>query len=283
MSASSAEVAYFGRVCEEDITEVSVHITHSCEKETPGHDDDLLPFYHANPELVGIYKDIASSDVSEERNTTVRRYLDCISYVEGNKMIRSNTDDRRFVADNCTYHYIEDTWTKRLFEAVVSRFKHDDVEYTASYRSRSCNRAVLKRMPEGMPNDSLLFHGSPDIIIQYKPITVLDCDICCLEVKKHEDAVYLPGSMMPQQAGQILCYIHQLLVAQIIKKIIGNKHLNEATGYGLYVVRASGQCILFKMVLSERPLKISAKVYYGRDRTAVLCAALNALSVCHKT
>ena len=92
---------YFGRACEEDITEVSVHVTHFCEKETPGHDDDLLPFYHANPELVGIYKDFASSDVSEERNTTVRRYLDCISYVKGIKMIRSNTDDKRFVADNC--------------------------------------------------------------------------------------------------------------------------------------------------------------------------------------
>ena len=37
--------------------------------------------------------------------------------------------------------------------------------------------AVLRRMPKGTPVGSLLFHGLPDIIIKYKPITIQEEDI----------------------------------------------------------------------------------------------------------
>ena len=42
------------------------------------------------------------------------------------------------------------------------------VDYTASLRGDSANQAVLKRMPIGMPINTLLFHGSPDILIKYR-------------------------------------------------------------------------------------------------------------------
>ena len=63
------------------------------------------------------------------------------------------------------------------------------------------------------------------------------------------------SSILPQQTAQILCYIHQLLVAQIINKV---QMFSINTGYGLYITKETGHCILFQMTLSKKkgPLKI---------------------------
>ena len=89
--------------------------------------------------------------------------------------------------------------------------------------------------------------------------------------------------MIPQQAGQVICYIHQLLVAQILNiSVAGEVNLDGATGYGLYVIRGSGTCILFRVTLTSKPLAISAKVFYGSGyKTSILCTALHELASCH--
>ena len=287
MQASSVELQSFGRACEEEISEACVPVF-QCNNPDSGHDDDLLPFFHSNPELSEIYKIISNSNNEpQQRKVAVARYLDCVTFVETNREVR-DVNDRRFHADNNTYYYSKDTWTKRLFEAVASRYRDDNVDLTAPLRGDSCNQAVLRRMPKGTPIDSLLFHGSPDIIIKYKPITVQEENnqfgIGCIETKKYQTVPYSSSSMIPQQAGQVICYIYQLLVAQIINKIMaGQVDTAGATGYGLYVMRGNGTCILFKVNLTGNPLNIDAKIYYGvGHKAAVLCIALNELASCHK-
>jgi len=139
-------------------------------------------------------------------------------------------------------------------------------------------------MPKGTPTDSLMFRGSPDIIMKHKPVTIQDGSnykFACIETKKSFSVPYLSMSMIPQQAGQVICYIHQLLVAEILNKFVAGQVTDGATGHGLYIMRESGTCILFKVSLTGNPLSISAKVLYGvHDRAVVLCTAIDQLDLC---
>jgi len=46
MAASTAELRCFGRVYDEEITEVARPVFH-CDGHNRDHDDDLLPFFHS--------------------------------------------------------------------------------------------------------------------------------------------------------------------------------------------------------------------------------------------
>ena len=144
-------------------------------------------------------------------------------------------------------------------------------------------------MPKGTLIGSLLFHGSPDIIIKHKPVTVEDEEIriSCIETKKDETPSYTTKSMISQQAGQLICYIFQMVVAQMLNNLMAGTVCTAGTGYRLYILRATENCILFKVALSGNPLIISVKLYYGVScktavlcscKTAVLCMALNDLA-----
>ena len=167
VGASSVELQSFGRTCKQEMTEVCVLVFH-CNNRESSHDDDLLPFFHSNPELSEIFKIISNNDNEPEqrKKIAVARYLSCITFMETNREFRG-PNDRRLHADNNTYCYSEGTWMKRLYKAVSSRYQNDDVDYTAPLWGDSCNQAVLRRMPKGTPIDSPLFHGFPDIIIKY--------------------------------------------------------------------------------------------------------------------
>lgn len=170
--------------------------------------------------------------------------------------------------------------------AVASRYHDDNVEYTADLRGNSCNQAVLQRMPKGTPINSLIFHGSPDMLIKYKPISIQneDVGIGCIETKKNDSTTYNCQSMIPQQAGQLVCYIYQMIVAQMINNVMAGKVCEAGVGYGLYIMRSNGKCLLFKVTLSSEPLVVSAKIYYSvRYKPAVLCRALEDLASCFKS
>ena len=284
VAASGVELESFGRICEKGIGEKATAVFR-CDSEECGHDDDLLPFFHSNPELLTIYP-LISNNVEEPqpRKDKIQRYLNCISFVEDRSDLGCSSDQRRFHADNYSYVYAEDTWTKRLFEAVSSRYQSSKVEYTAPFRGRSCMQAVLKRMPKGTPIDTLMFRGSPDIIMKHKPVMIQDGSsykFTCIETKKSLTMPYLSTSMIPQQAGQVICYIHQLLVAEILNKFVAGQVTDGAIGHGLYIMGESGSCILFEVSLTENPLSINAKVLYGvHNRVVVLCTAIDHLNSC---
>ena len=58
--ANTIEFTNFGRAYEKEVLEVHKVVLH-CKGGDESHDDDLLPFFHSNPELINIYKTIANN------------------------------------------------------------------------------------------------------------------------------------------------------------------------------------------------------------------------------
>ena len=267
--ANGIEFANFARACGKEVTEVC-QVVFRCKGGDESHDDDLLPFFYSNPQLTDIYKMIARSTNDVHRKAKIDNYLSSIDYVESSREFRGD-DDQRFHVDHNKYYYNEDTWAKRLFVALSSRYHDLQVQYTADLRGNSCNDAILQKMPEGTPRESLLFYGSPDVIIKHMPIEIHD-------EEKNEIAPYSSHSMIPQKAGQLICYIHQMIVAQVLNNVMLDKECTGGVGYGLYIMKASGTSILFKVTMSEAPLELSATACYGAQAlTAAVCTAINDL------
>ena len=276
--ASGVEFANFGRACGKDVNEECQAVFH-CNGDDESHDDDLLPFFYSNPVLTDIYEKIASSTNDVHRKAKVDNYLNNINYVESNREFRGD-DDRRFHLDHNKYYYSEDTWTKRLVVALSFRYTDHQVQYVADLRGNSCNDLILQKMPVGTPSEILLFYGSPDAIIKHTPIEIQDEEISysCIESKRNESAPYSSHSMIPQKAGQLICYIHQMIVAEVLNNVMSGKECTVGVGYGLYIVKANGRSILFKVTMSEAPLQLSARVYYGvQALTVPVCTAISDL------
>ena len=72
-----------------------------------------------------------------------------------------------------------------------------------------------------------------------------------------------------------------MIVAKILNTVMEGKTCEACVGYGLYIMRSNGKCILFKVALSSKPLVVSAKIFYSVGyKPAVLCRALEELASC---
>lgn len=276
--ACSVDFTSIARACKNQVTE-TYEAVGSCEKGEQ-HDDDLMPFFLSNPELIFFYESILSSGGT--RKVKAEECLQCLHYIDINKDYR-NESDERFFHDHNVYQYEEDTWTKRLFKATALRYSDFNVQYTADARGKACNSIIMTKMPTGTPLDVLLFHGSPDMMLRYKPIAVGSEEsksTGCIETKKNEHTAYMANSIIPQQAGQLIAYIHQMLVALALNKLTEGQQCTAIKGVGLYVMR-SGRCILLTVTLSPDPLDVAAHMYFGlRVPSAVLCKGLDTLVSC---
>lgn len=211
MQAGHVKLSYIERACRKDIRETHIPVFY-CNNEDVSH-DDLLPFFFSNPDLTHVYPEPAKCS-DQPRKSMLNSCISCTDYVESSGDYQSS-NDKRFTKDHNLFCYTEDTWTMRLFIAVVSQFYNDHVDYTALLRGDSCNQAVLQRMPAKTPINTLLCYGSPDILIKHKPLSVDDeGGVGCIETKKNESISYNSTSMIPQQAGQLIGYIHQMITAE---------------------------------------------------------------------
>lgn len=132
------------------------------------HDNDLMPFFLSNPELVMYFNSINKEG---SRRIKVQEYLDSIDFVRKNCTYR-NFYDEKFFHDHNIYYYEEDVQTRRLNVATKLCYTNVDVQYTVDLRGMACNSVLLCKMPVGTKLDIFLFHGSPDMLLQYKPIEV---------------------------------------------------------------------------------------------------------------
>lgn len=178
--ASDVTFTNIVRASKQEVTEVCEGVW-KCE-EGNSHDEDLLPFLLSNPELRIYYKDAITRETPSGQ-MRVQKYLDSLEYVERMGCYRDG-EDKRYFRDHHTYEYAEDIWTRRLSRAMKFRYTNLNIKYTAHYRGSASNSVVLQKMPEGTPLDIFLFHGSPDIMIQCKPISVeQDLITGCIETK----------------------------------------------------------------------------------------------------
>ena len=67
MAASNVELTNFQRACVGEMVEVHKPVF-LCKKNEESHNDDLLPFYHSNPELIDIYNLICDDSEDQERH-----------------------------------------------------------------------------------------------------------------------------------------------------------------------------------------------------------------------
>ena len=77
IKASDVQFTSIARATREDITETYEGIE-SCDKEEDDHDEDLLTFFHSNPELIAYYKKDATRQGSTTRITKVQKCVESL-------------------------------------------------------------------------------------------------------------------------------------------------------------------------------------------------------------
>ena len=117
------------------------------------------------------------------------------------------------------------------------------------------------------------FMGLQDITIQIRPINV-EKEITptgCIESKQHKKTPSLFNSMIPEDAGQLIAYIHQMIVINAVNKTLKGEDCTYIDGMELFVIR-SGKCIFYKVKLSAEYLSINACTFCSfKSPTSALC------------
>lgn len=179
-----------------------------------------------------------------------------------------NIDDERFICDHNVYEYGEDTWTRRLYVAIKLRYTNMDVSYTADARGMACNTVILRRLPLGTKIEVLLFHGSPDMLIQGMPISWKQDALKprCIRRCVFNDTRRCQSTNWIYSSDDDSNILNELKDGHLYASIIGK---------GLFVVRSSGKCILFQVKISKDGMSISACTYcFSPVPQVALCKAL---------
>ena len=150
--------------------------------------------------------------------------------------------------------------------AIKQRYSNFNVKYTASARGRKSNSIVLSLLPAGTLLDIFYFMDH--------------LTSGCIETKEYKKSPYQSSLMIPEEAGQLIAYIHQMMMVYAIGKLLKGEECTSINGVGLYVAR-KGKCILFDVYLSADFLKVNACTYCPIDSPAAsLCKALTELTKC---
>ena len=123
------------------------------------------------------------------------------------------------------------------------------------------NSAVLCKMPAGTKMDVFLFYGSPDMLLNSKQIEIDKIATTgCIEAKKvNRNVPYASNSIIPEEVGQLVAYVHQMMVVFTVNQLKGIES-TCVKGIGLYVMKC-GKCILLKLSLSANSLSVSAHTF----------------------
>ena len=86
----------------------------SHDEDLPNQEEDLLPFFLSNPELVLYYNNLP---IEGTRGIMVKEYLESLQYVDKHGHYKNASDEKKF-CDHNMYEYEEDTWSRRLYMAI---------------------------------------------------------------------------------------------------------------------------------------------------------------------
>ena len=158
------------------------------------------------------------------------------------------------------------------------------MEYTATYRGNAANECILKRMATGASFSAHLFHGAPDIMIKAVPL-VIDCE-CIIENKSATEGSYQSNSRLSNQSGQLVAYLHQLIVIKGIQMAIQMAIENTTSfppleAHGLYITSKKNP-IVFSLRMSDKEMSITATYYLAyHQQPFALCRAVRYLILCN--
>ena len=177
-----------------------------------------------------------------------------------------------FLLDSKDYCLSEDIWSKRL-GYILRNVYPNVIEVTATKKGNAANEVILRKLPMGATLKMLLFHGSPDLIINSYPLKIKQG---CIENKQqNEFAPYVPSSPVPNQCGQLLACMYQHMVVQYLRHVMKFEEFTGVLGQGMFIVRKS-DVFLFSMWISNEGLQIEANCFTScGNEIAMFCVVMD--------
>ena len=190
-----------------------------------------------------------------------------MTYVTTYKKYRDDRD-KCYTLDSKDYCHSEDVWTERL-ASILKNVYPNAIEMTATKKGNAANDVMLTKFPKGVTLKMLLFHGCPDLIINSSPLMLTQG---CIENKLQGEFVpYIMSSPIPDQCGQLLACMYQLMMLQYLRQLMNGEECTQVKGQGMFIIRKS-DVYLFTFFISDKGMKIVADNYtsYG-NQLAMFC------------
>ena len=196
--------------------------------------------------------------------------------------------------------YNEDAWTKRLYHCLT--FKKVDAEYTARLRCRDTSDSWKKRIPSKVDEESLLFRGSPDMIITMQKnegvvgVGTRDDRDSDNEVSSDGDDLpssqesgrlqmghqmvnskpYKAGSLLTEKVGELVAALHNGLACRALRRYVRRGKVSSLTAHGLHIHRSLGVYHLEVTLSDTDCLKVKAtQLVDGVLLPGLFCPAMN--------
>ena len=210
-------------------------------------------------------------------------------------------NEGKFGGDNkCVEEYAEDDWTYRLYCCL--QIEKIDAEYTAQLRGCHTNKSLKRRIPDVVGSNSLLFRGSPDLIIKAKKenndegIVVVetfdnvgsgdnmgddhDVPLDGDSSPSSQDSgktqpygpPYHPKSVLTEKVGELVAALHTSLACRALRRYVRRKKVSSLTAHGLHIHRSLSVIHLEVTINDMNPLKVKATQLVGGFLSAdMLC------------
>lgn len=188
-------------------------------------------------------------------------------------------------------NYNEDEWTNRLYQCLI--FKDIDAEFTAPFRLQQTSKSWETRLPNVVDSKSLLFRGSPDLIITTK----IDKNEGILDVASDDNAgrydnmgsdddvssdgdsspsssresvrfqmghqmtntkPYTATSVLTEKVGELVAALHTGLACRALRRYVRRRKVSSLTAHGLHIHRTLGVSHLEVTLSDTGPMKVKA-------------------------
>ena len=242
----------------------SVNLIYHLEHEN---EDEFLPFFYPNPVLPTLYDRIYQQrTTSSTKKRKIKECKDRVTYVTTYKKYRDDRD-KCYTLDSKDYCHSEDVWTEQL-ASILKNVYPNAIEMTATKKGNAANDVMLTKFPKGVTLKMLLFHGCPDLIINSSPLMLIQG---CIENLQGEFVPYIMSSPIPDQCGQLLACMYQLMMLQYLRQLMNGEECTQVKGQGMFIIRKS-DVYLFTFFISDKGMKIVADNYtsYG-NQLAMFC------------
>jgi len=238
--------------CTEEIKE-QINLIYTVEH---GYRNEFLPFFYPNPLLPTLYDKICHESISSHEKEKIKAWKEKVQFVTNNKRYRDN-EDRCFLLDSKDYCHSEDVWSERLGNILRTLYPNE-IEVTAARKGYAANEVILAKLPKGATINMMLFHGCPDLIISSYPLMVAEG---CIENKQQcEFHPYSKSSPIPDQCGQLLACMYQIMVVEYLKHLMNGKECAHVKSQGMFIICKS-DVHLFSACISDGGLQIKAESF----------------------